>query len=389
MGDASDAEKLQRRNRELSILNRIAAALNAETDLSRALHAVLAQVAELLGLQTGWVWLLREETGGFYLAAAQNLPPGLALHPQRMEGGCYCLDTFQEGDMEGAANINVVRCSRLKWIEGKADAAGLRFHASIPLYAHAKQLGVLNVASPGWRQLSANELRLLHTIGDLLSIAIERTRLFERSTQVGALEERNRLAREMHDTIAQGLAAIVLQLEMADALLDEAEGPARAQQSVQRGLALARQNMEEVRRSVLDLRAAPLEGRTLAEALLALLDEHAGRQSGQPLFEAVGENRPLPARVEVGLFRIAQEALTNIAAHAQAATVRVRLLLTPAEVRLAIEDDGRGFAPDTLVAGRFGLVGMNERARLMGGTLQLSSSPGEGTRLEVVVPLEQ
>src|SRR5947209_4831811 len=203
----SDTEKLKRRNRELSILNAIAEALNREVDLSQALQVALAQVARLLDLRTGWIWLLREDTGESYLAASLNLPPALANVPQRMEGHCHCLDTFRAGDLDGAANVNVVTCSRLQWLDAGAGTGGLRYHASIPLYAHGKPLGVLNVASPDWRRLSAADLRLLYTVGDLVSIAVERARLFARQAQFGATAERNRLAREIHDTLAQGLAA--------------------------------------------------------------------------------------------------------------------------------------------------------------------------------------
>ena len=99
---ASNTDTLRRRNRELSILNAIAEALNREVDLDRALQATLAQVADLLDLQTGWIWLIHEETGQSYLAAAQNLPPALADNPARMEGRCYCLDTYQQDDPDGA-----------------------------------------------------------------------------------------------------------------------------------------------------------------------------------------------------------------------------------------------------------------------------------------------
>jgi len=110
----SEAEQLRQRNHELSILNSIAQALNRSLDLDEALNSALAQVADLLELHTGWVWLLKEEGDQPYLAAAQNLPPGLVRRPQLMEGSCYCLDTYQAGDLEGAANVNVVTCSRLK-----------------------------------------------------------------------------------------------------------------------------------------------------------------------------------------------------------------------------------------------------------------------------------
>jgi two-component system NarL family sensor kinase len=130
MGD-SYADQLKRRNHELSILNAIAQALNGSVDLAQAVHTALARVTELLDLQTGWVWLLHEETGQSYLAAAQNLPPVLAQNPRKMEGSCYCLRTYRDGDLEGAANVNVVECSRLSGLVDGTD--GLRYHSSIPL----------------------------------------------------------------------------------------------------------------------------------------------------------------------------------------------------------------------------------------------------------------
>src|SRR5579859_91474 len=127
----SDTEKLKRRNHELSILNAIAEALNREVDLSGALKVALAQVAELLDLQAGWIWLLREDTGDSYLAATLNLPPALVSAPQRMEGTCYCLDTFRAGDLAGAANVNVVTCSRLKGlVDGTGDRKSTRLNSS-------------------------------------------------------------------------------------------------------------------------------------------------------------------------------------------------------------------------------------------------------------------
>jgi two-component system NarL family sensor kinase len=381
----SDAEKLRRRNHELSILNAIAEALNREVDLPQALQTALAQAAELLGLRTGWVWLLREESGDAYLAASQNLPPALAKSPHRMEGTCYCLDTYRAGDLNGAANVNVVTCSRLKWLVDGTD--GLRYHASIPLYAHGKKLGVMNVASPDWRELSPDDLRLLYTVGDLLSIAIERARLFDRSVQLGAAEERNRLAREIHDTLAQGLAAITLQLETADALLETNTQLDKARQIVQHALSLTRSNLDAARRSVLDLRAAPLEGRSLGDAVSEMAQEWAARGDLALHLSVTGGNFPLPVRVEVGVYRIVQEALTNIVRHADAQNLTLALTIKPEQVELTIEDDGRGFDPAGVPNGHYGIIGMNERIKLLGGEMTLCSAPGDGTRLDVVIPL--
>lgn len=379
----SDNAELARRNRELSILNTIAAALNREVDLGRALATTLAHVADLCGLRSGWVWLT-DGGGEAELAATHHLPPALANAPERMRGSCYCLDSFRAGHMAGAANVSVITCTRLKGLVDGTD--GLRYHASVPLYAHGRPLGVLNVAGPDWRELTPDDLRLLYTAGDLLSMAIERARLFARSAELGALEERNRLAREIHDTLAQGLTAIALRLEAADAALEGGSLEA-ARASVGRALSLARLNLEEARRSVLDLRAAPLEGRSLAAALADLADE-AARQGGPHVeFVATGPADGLPARVSLGLYRIAQEALANALRHAAAANLRLHLEVGAATAVVCVEDDGRGFDPAAVPAGHFGLVGMRERARLLGGRLDLDTAPGRGARLRAEVPL--
>jgi two-component system NarL family sensor kinase len=384
----SDTEKLRRRNRELFILHQIAEALNREVNLAQALQTTLAQVAELFSLNTGWIFLLREETGEPYLAAAQNLPPALAQDScLLMEGDCTCLDSYRNRGLDNRERVHVITCSRLDGLLTGTD--GLRYHASIPLYAHQKPLGVLNVASAEshWWVSSSSRLNLLHTVGDLLSIALERARLFAQSTQLGMIEERNRLARELHDTLAQGLTGITLHLESIDAMLETGVDSAKIRQMTKKALTLTRANLEEVRRSVLDLRAAPLEGRNLVEALQALIQEFTTRENLEIEFNVTGGSQPLPLRIEVGLYRIVQEGLTNIARHAEAEQVSLDLSLTPKQVQLIVEDDGQGFDPTQVPSGHFGLIGLNERVKLLGGTLHLESYPGAGVRVEVVIPL--
>jgi two-component system NarL family sensor kinase len=385
-------QALQRRSYELSILNDVARALNASVDLPALLTDALEKVAELLGLRTGWVLLFDETTGEPYLAAAQDLPPGLGQEPLFTSGWCYCLESFRDGKFGDAANVGVVYCSRLRRPAlGRGRTAGLQYHASVPLQVYddeggLRRLGMLNVAGPEWRELDADELSLLHTIGDMLSVAVERARLHARRLEAAQTEERNRLAREIHDTIAQDLSAIAFQLEAAEAILGTQGDPERARRSVSAALDLARKGLEEARRSVLDLRAAPLEGRTLPVALAALAVETSSGDTSV-VFEAAPSMMPLPPAVEVGLYRIAQEALQNALRHAAATHVNLRLESLPDRVRLTVEDDGRGFAIEDAAASRFGLVGMRERTRLLGGSFQIESSPGAGTRITAEVPL--
>jgi two-component system, NarL family, sensor kinase len=376
---------------DLGILNALAQALSHSLDLEQVLLTALDKVAELLELDTGWVWLLDEKTGESRLAAARNLPPGLVERPRLMEGSCLCLRTYQAGDLRGAANVNVVWCTRLeKLVEGKNE---LQFHASIPLYADDRKLGILNVASRDWRELSGEELDLLYTVGALVSLAVERTRLAARSAQLAALEERNRLAREIHDTLAQSLAAIAMRLETADVLAESTEEGAssrRLADVVRHALALTRSTLDEARRSVLDLRAAPLEGRTLVEALRALGNEFRDAD-GQVLDVEVtcddADQRGLPPAVEIGLYRIAREALTNVVRHASATRATVRLERTDGGVRMRITDDGAGFDASLVAPGRYGLIGATERAHLLGGSLHVDSAPGGGTTIDVQVPV--
>lgn len=390
------SQALQRRGYELSILNDVARALNASVDLPALLAVALEKVAELLGLSTGWVLLFDETSGEPFLAAAQSLPPGLREEPERMAGWCYCLESFRDGEFDGAANVGVVSCSRLrKLAPAIGKTAGLRYHASVPLEVSTadgglKRLGILNVAGPEWRELDGETLSLLRTIGDMVGVAVERARLDARRLDSVQTEERNRLAREIHDTLAQDLSAVIFQLEAAEALLTQKAKPERVQRSVTAALGLARKGLDEARRSVLDLRAAPLEGRTLPVALAALAAETRTDDGPAVLFEIGTAPPPLPPAVEVGLYRIAQEALQNALRHADASRVVLLLETPPGRVRLTVQDDGRGLSIGDAPMGdssRFGLVGMRERARLLGGSLQIESSPGAGTWITADVPL--
>jgi two-component system NarL family sensor kinase len=386
-----------RGNRDLAVLYSIAGYLNHTVDVHEALQEVLARVTELLALQTGWVWLL-DEVGEPRLAASLALPPYLADHPERMTGYCLCLDTFLDGAFEGAANIDVVRCSRLKNAERDQDPSslGLRFHASVPIYAGNIPLGVLNVASEDWRELQPEELQLLHIISDQIGLSVQRARISAEHTRAAArlatIEERNRLAREIHDTLAQGLAAITLQLETADALAETR--PTRAHEAIQRALTLARSNLEEARRSVMDLRAAPLQDRTLVAALADLAAEES--ESTTPIthytLQPPMHFPVLPARIESGLYRVAQEALGNARKHANAHYIEMTLTADEQQVHLSVQDDGHGFDPELVTQkreGHFGLAGMSERVKLLGGTLCIQSTPGAGTSIDVLIPRKE
>src|SRR5688500_4400699 len=370
--------------RELKIVASIAEALNSSPSVETALERTLGLVAKLLDLETGWVWLVDRETGHMYSAASRNLPPYLQ-EPERMSGEswCWCIERFREGTLT-TRNIDVIECSRLKpAVKAKRNelTRGLAHHASVPLSFQGKPLGIMNITAPAMRRVSRAELHLLDTIGRLVGIAIERARLAEESAMLARADERTRLAREIHDTIAQGLAALALQIETA--LRNVGSDPSRVRERLEQALETARTSLDEARRSVTTLRAGATAGKPLAQALAALAREFTS-ESGIPVDLESSGDCTLPRETEGELFRIAQQALANVRQHAAARSVGITLTCRKNAATMAIEDDGRGFDARKVSAGRHGLIGMRERARAAGGVLRLTSSKA-GTRIVVKV----
>lgn len=377
-----DLQQLQQRNQELAILNQIAQDLNRETELQEALNATIRQTVHLLNLQTGWIWLVNSESKAVYLAAEYNLPPIFSEKPELLTGTCYCIDKYLTGSLENAANISEITCTRLKDLTEGTE--GLRYHASIPLMVREEKIGIMNVLSSDSQELSNNKLQLLYTIGDMLSIAIERARLFENSRQIGIIQERNRLAREMHDTLAQGLSGIALKLETVQVFLEQNE-LSKVAQLVDQSLNLTRCNLEEARRSVLDLRATPLQEDNLVEAIEKLV-KGLNNSELSGTFTVEGTYQKQSMRTELGLYRIVQEATQNILKHAAARRFEI-ILNYQEELQLIIKDNGKGFETKGASDG-FGLVGIQERVRLLHGQFDLDSQIGKGTTLTINLPKE-
>lgn len=297
---------------------------------------------------------------------------------------CWCINEFRNGSLS-AQNIDVMECSRLRPAVRARETdltSGLAHHASIPLMFQGKQLGIMNITAPAMRRLTKAELRLLATIGLQVSIAIERARLAEESAMLVRADERTRLAREIHDTLAQGLAALTLQIETA--LQHVGRDPDRVRERMEKALATARASLDEARRSVTALRAGATSGKPLAQALAAFAREMTSESGIRVSFETRGVCALDPA-AEEELFRIAQQALTNVRQHAQARTASVTLECTKRKAQLTIEDDGIGFDVRKIPAERHGITGMRERARAAGGTLRIASKRGDGTRVTAAV----
>ena len=205
--------------------------------------------------------------------------------------------------------------------------------------------------------------------------------LVAQARESGAQDERQRLAGEIHDTLAQGLAGIITQLQAAER---SASVQGEPEEHVARALRLARSSLTEARRSVQALAPQELGRAHLPDALRALTEQWSQDQGISAQVEVTGVREPLSPAIEVSLFRVAQESLTNVAKHAEASRVGVTLSYAGTEVLLDVRDDGRGFAQG--VGTGFGLTSMRQRIRGVGGHVEVQSAPGEGTSVSARVP---
>lgn len=210
-----------------------------------------------------------------------------------------------------------------------------------------------------------------------------RSELAEANREAGMLAERQRLAGEIHDTIAQAFTSIVMLIQAADAEL--ASDPDQARRHLSLAAGTARENLAEVRALVAGLGPAQLSVGSLDAALGRLADQTAAELGISAGLEVCGSPRPLPTGAEVVLLRVCQEALANVRRHARAQQAWVRLIYGDGCVRLEVRDDGAGFDP-ALVNGGYGLRGMRARAGEVGGSLAVTSSAGAGTTVRVEVP---
>jgi signal transduction histidine kinase len=233
------------------------------------------------------------------------------------------------------------------------------------------------------RELAETNRRLEESMAENATL---HARLVDQARAAGVDEERRRLAGEIHDTLAQGLTAIVAQLEAAE---QAQHWPEEWSRHLGQARSLARSSLTEARRSVRALRPEQLENATLAEAL-GELTRNWSQQSGIAAeLEISGTATRAPADTDAALFRVAQEALTNVSRHAKAAKVRLTLTYLDDMLLLDVADDGTGFDPagDSGRSGGYGLVGMRQRLARVGGTLTVESTPGYGTTLNAAVPL--
>jgi signal transduction histidine kinase len=261
----------------------------------------------------------------------------------------------------------------------------MRSFLGVPIVARGGIIGAFYLTEKvGADAFDDDDQQLIEMLAAHAAIAIENARLYERSRELSVVEERNRVARELHDSVTQNLFGVVLAAEAAATLLER--DPAEARVQLQRVQELARAGMEELRSLIFELRPAALAD----EGLAATLRKHVGvlrRVYHQDIALKVAGTPRLGGATDGDVFRIAQEAVHNALRHAHAHRIDVGLDARNGRLVLTVSDDGVGFDPDAAAARarRLGLTSMEERARKLGGALTIDSRPGEGTRVRLEV----
>lgn len=345
-------------------------------DLPEMLQYVASELRQSFSYHDVRVYLVESDSGELRLSATAGNPraggedSGPCIVDEVLSSGRPLLVTSPGGEPCGAET---------------SAAPGAGAELAVPIAIGALRLGVLHIRSDRESGLDEMDLFTAQTVADQIASVVESARVAEETRELTVLDERNRMAREIHDTLAQGFTGIVLQLEAAEQSLTDS--PAQASQHIDRARALARESLAEARRSVWALRPTALENGRLADALRDAVRRLSEEEATRVTCHISGNVRGLGPEVEDALLRICQEALTNIRRHSGATEAQVRLTCQDDTVRLLVRDNGVGFDPDAPHQGSFGLIGISERAQQCGGIARIASRPGEGTVIEIEMPV--
>jgi signal transduction histidine kinase len=319
-------------------------------------------------------WLRLTHRAGFPAYNLDRLPVEGSIAGQAIQTGNPVWVNRDSSDVAEAPD---------QW-HGLPWTPGLRSMLSVPLKVDNQAIGALNVLDkPG--EITQEDIRVISLFADQAAIIIEHVRLQRQAEQVAVLEERQRLARELHDSVTQALYSVTLYADAARMALSAKQWEA-LDRNLQEVRKMAREAMYDMRLLVFELRPMMLEKEGLASALRARLVAVEGRAGLKTEVLVEGERR-LPIQIEEELYRIAQEGLNNVIKHAKASEVRIHITYEENAVRLQMTDDGIGF--DTQIAhsdGGVGLPSIQERVKQLGGNLEIESTLGEGTHLNVRIP---
>ena len=370
-------KKVAARTRELAILNSITSVASQSLDIEEILQDALNQTVEQMGFDAGVAFKFEPHPAPPLLMAHQGFEPATAvdLVNSYTIAGRGIPAVYPEEVI--AFGIEDFPDEKLR---DQLSLFDFQLLVYIPLSTKGRRLGffILGKHEPG--QLSSEELSLLSSIGKQVAVAMENARLYEQAELVAITAERNRLARELHDAVTQTLFSASLIADVIPRIWRR--DPEEGLQNLEELRQLTRGALAEMRTLLLEMRPEALERSDIKSLLTQLADAFVGRVR-VPVSLVIQGDCELTHEVKIVFYRVAQEALNNVAKHSGARQVELRLECQPGQMNLTIQDDGLGFEPDSLPPGHMGIAIMRERASSIGASLMIESQVGRGTTVEL------
>ena len=382
---ADKTRNLEEKNRELEILYDVAAFLREPNDVDSLCKGFLERVQKAMNASAGSARLLDLESRNLCMIVHDGLGEEFLEREEVLAcGECVCGEAAQGS---GRSLMLDVRNANFDVTRDTCMRAGFQTVSATSITSNKRALGVFNLYFNHAQQIDDADRQLLETLGQQLGIAIENQRLHARERELAVSEERNLLARELHDSIAQGLAFLNLQVQMLQRALDENRG-GDAQTTVdmlRRGI---QESYEDVRELLVHFRTR-VQQQDLDAAIAAALRRLAEQTGVATDLDVQGDGAPLDPEAETQVLYIVQEALSNVRKHAGASTVSVSVRRGRDGLAVTVRDDGVGFVEEPETAdneAHIGLHIMRERALRIGGQFAVRSSPGRGTEMRLQLP---
>jgi signal transduction histidine kinase len=365
-------------------------ALARETDPDRAMEHVLRTVTALFGAHSCSVWLRDQVTG--LMAFEFALEEGIFKTKTEAKLAAVSPSLAVEAIPTWAEMFRTQRPVVLEDIRIRPDfpwrahllTLGVITMLAVPMVIAGNGEGLIGIRFTRRRTFSAGEQELAQVLANQAMLAIQLSRLSQHSRQTAIVEERNRMAREIHDTLAQGFTGVIAQLEAARGAISRGR-TSNIAEHLERAGEMARESLREARRSVQALRPLALEDKPLTTALRELMQRMTKGMPMKAKLVLKGKRRKLPPMWEANLLRIGQEALTNAIRHAAASRFDALLVFSDQGIRLSFQDNGSGYDLERATDG-LGMQGMRERAEEMGGKVAVETHGGEGTIISIVIP---
>ncbi|MFI1166920.1 histidine kinase [Streptomyces sp. NPDC020801] len=392
-----DVTDSRRQERRLKAFSRVSASIAFAESLTTELDSLARDVRHASGMEA-CTFLLMDEHGGLRRVGASGDYPGAADYADRLNA-CRALGApllsarvFETGEpvvVDGWRELTLTD-DRFAPLHGISHRQSWHTIAVLPLIARGSTVGVFNGFYLRGSQPSESDLAFLSAIGDQAAVAVDNARMLLQLEAKAALEERHRLARDLHDSVSQALFSMTLRSRAVQLLAEQASPPVPA---VAAGLAelrdLVRAALAEMRALIFQLRPEALH----EEGLVSAVRRHAAAMETRHHLPVVVESPehplPLTPQQETDLFRVVSEAMINAVKHAEARRLDVHIRCQGADGRdllIEVRDDGKGFNPDTPRPGHLGLVSMSERITQLGGTFSVVSAPGRPTTVRAEVP---